>query len=269
MSKVVLITGATSGIGKEMAEVLATNGFKVYGTGRNIKNATGSENLEYSCMDVRDQESVDKVVKQIIENDGNVDILINSAGVGIAGALEEIPFNDIYNTYETNLFGIIRVTKAVIPHMRKNGGGLIVNVSSIAGRVALPFQSIYSSSKFALECITEALSIELRNFGIKVCMIEPGDYKTNVNQNRQVIIPGENSAYSERLRGFFDLLRKKIDTARNPEHIRKLILKIVKSKNPKIRYKSGRLVENLTPATKFITPPRIFEKILMTYYKIL
>jgi short-subunit dehydrogenase len=268
MRKVVLITGATSGIGKEMAEVLASNGYKVYGTGRNINSRTASENLKYLFMDVRDQNSVNKAVKNIAENNGKVDILINSAGVGIAGALEEIPFNDIYNTYETNLFGIIRVTKEVIPYMRKNGSGLIVNISSIAGRVALPFQSIYSSSKFALECITEALSIELRDFGIKVCMIEPGDYKTNVNKNRKVIIPDENSFYSERLNGFFDLLRKNIDTGRNPENIRKLILRIVKSKNPKLRYKSGRLVENLTPATRFIAPPRIFEKILMTYYKI-
>ncbi len=268
MAKVVLITGATSGIGKEMAEVLASKEYKVYGAGRNTKNMAGSPNLKYLFMDVKDQESVDTAVKQIIKNEGKVDILINNAGIGIAGALEEIPFNDIYNTYETNLFGIIRVTKQVIPYMRENNGGLIINVSSIAGRIGLPFQSIYSSSKFALEAITEALSIELKNFGIKVCMIEPGDFNTNVNQNRKVVRPAENSAYSKRLAGFFDLLKNNIDNGRNPENIRKLIIKIARSKNPKLRYKSGRLMENLTPAAKYIIPPRIFERILMKYYKI-
>ena len=110
MSKVVLITGATTGIGKEMAEVLAYNGYIVYGTGRNVKNASGSANLKYISMDVRKQDSVDKSDKQIINNDGRVDILINNAGLGIAGAMEEIPFDDIYNTYETNLFGITLLT---------------------------------------------------------------------------------------------------------------------------------------------------------------
>ena len=268
MAKVVLITGATSGIGKEMAEVLAGKGYMVYGTGRNIKNTAGSSNLKYLFIDVKDHDSVKTAVKQIINNEGKIDILINNAGIGIAGALEEIPFKDIYNTYETNLFGLIRVVKEVIPYMRRNNGGLIINTSSIAGRIGLPFQSIYSSSKFALESITEALSIELKDFGIKVCMIEPGDFNTNVNQNRKVVSPAENSPYYRRLEGFFDLLRKNIDNGRKPENIRKLILKIVKSKNPKLRYKSARLIENLTPLAKFIIPPRIFERVLITYYKI-
>ncbi len=268
MNKVVLITGATSGIGKEMAEVLAYHGYAVYGTGRNIKRVSVSANLRYLFMDVKDRDSVEKTVKQIIEKSGRIDILINNAGVGLAGALEEIPFSDIYNTYETNLFGIIRLTKEVIPFMRQQGRGLIVNVSSIAGRIGLPFQSIYSSSKFALESITEAMSIELKVFGIKVCMIEPGDYNTSVNQNRKIIRPSENSAYSERLSGFFDLLKRNIDNGRPPEQIKSLILKIVKSENPKMRYRSGRLIENLTPLARFIIPSRIFEKILIRYYKI-
>ncbi|MFC2136787.1 SDR family oxidoreductase [Bacteroidota bacterium] len=268
MKKVVLITGATSGIGKAIAEFLASYGYKVYGTGRNIKNAIETDELKFLYIDVRDEITIDKAIDHIIKKEKKIEVLINNAGIGIAGSLEEIPFNEIYNTYETNFFGMIRMIKKVTPFMRENGGGLIINISSIAGRIGLPFQSIYSSSKFALESVTEALSIELNNFGIKVCMVEPGDYNTNVNQNRVVIKPDESSPYSKRLKGFFNLLIKNINNGRDPSKINRLILKIIKAKNPKLRYKSGKILETLTPFVKFIIPDRMFEKILMKFYNI-
>ena len=268
MSKIVLITGATSGIGKEIANCLAENKYKVYGTGRNIKNLTDNDFLKFLYMDVRDEDSINKSVNQIIKDEGKIDILINNAGIGIAGALEDIPFDEIYNAYETNLFGTIRVTKKIIPYMRNNKGGLIINISSIGGIIGLPFQSVYSSSKFAIESITEALRIELNNFGIKVCMIEPGDYNTNVNQNRVTIKPGKDSPYFDRLSGFFDLLRNNINQGRDPKKIRKLVLRIVKSKNPRLRYKSGKVFEISTPVIKVLIPCRFFEKILLKFYKI-
>ncbi len=226
MPEVVLITGATAGLGKAMAESLARSGYQVIATGRNIPNESNINNLSYRYLDVKKSDSVKGTIKALIDQYHRIDILINSAGLGLAGPLEEIPFEDIYNLFETNFFGTIRVIKQVIPVMRKQGEGLIVNMSSIGGRIGLPFQSIYSSSKFAIESLTEALRIELKPFGIKVCLIEPGDYHTNVNYNRITITPPKESSYHKRLKNFFDLLEKNINKGSDPEKLGKLILKI-------------------------------------------
>ena len=266
--KVVLITGATSGIGKSMADTLAKEEYIVYATGRNIPSQSDIKNLHYKYLDVKNNDSVLGAVKDIMEHNSQIDVLINCAGLGLAGPLEEIPFDEIYNLYETNFFGTIRVIKHVIPIMRQAGGGLIVNISSIGGKVGLPFQSIYSSSKFAIESLTETLSIELKPFGIYVCLIEPGDYSTNVNKNRKTVEPAKESPYFERLKGFFDLLEQNINRGSKPQKINKLILKIVQSKSPKLRYRSGKFFERITPAAKGIIPDRIFEKIISRFYKI-
>jgi len=268
MPKIVLITGATTGMGKAMAESLAQAGFQVFATGRNLPEESKFDNLNYRYLDVQKSDSVKGAISGILEHQHRIDILINSAGIGLAGPLEEIPFEEIYNLYETNFFGTIRVIKYVVPIMRKQGEGIIVNMSSIGGRIGLPFQSIYSSSKFAIESLTEALRIELKPFGIKVCLIEPGDYHTNVNHNRRTLIPEKESPYHKRLKGFFDLLENNINKGSNPEKLGKLILKIVKSGNPRLRYKSGRFFERITPFAGNIIPSRIFEWILTRFYKL-
>lgn len=255
-------------MGKAMAESLARTGYQVFATGRKIPDDSRITNLSYKYLDVKNSDSVKGTISAIIEQHHRIDILINSAGLGLAGPLEEIPFEEIYNLFETNYFGTIRVIKQVIPIMRKQGKGLIVNLSSIGGRVGLPFQSIYSSSKFAIESLTEALRIELKPFGIKVCLIEPGDYHTSVNANRRTIIPSRESAYHKRLKNFFDLLENNINQGSDPEKLGKLILKIVKSRRPGLRYKSGKFFEKITPFARKLIPDRIFEWFLTMFYKL-
>jgi NAD(P)-dependent dehydrogenase (short-subunit alcohol dehydrogenase family) len=247
---------------------ITENGYQVFATGRNIPNESGHRNLFYRYLDIRNNDSVQGAVSGIMEQFQRIDILINSAGLGLAGPLEEIPFEEIYNLFETNFFGTIRVIKYIVPIMRKQGNGLIVNMSSIGGRIGLPFQSIYSSSKFAIESLTEALRIELKAFGIKVCMIEPGDYHTNAISNRRNIIPRKESPYHRRLKDFFDLLDNHITKGGNPEVLGKLILRITASKKPRLRYKSGKCIERITPFAGNIFPNRVFEWFLTRFYKI-
>lgn len=268
VKKVVFVTGATSGIGKAIASFLSKNGFKVYGTGRNVPLGSDTSDLTYLYLDVKKNESVVEAINLIREKEKKIDILINCAGVGITGPFEEIPLDGILDVFETNYFGVVRVTKQVIPLIRENKSGLIINISSIAGRVGLPFQSIYSSTKFALEGLTEALSIELKPFGINVCIIEPGDYKTNVNMNRRSFVPAYGSVYSQRLKNFYRLLDEKIEKGSDPDEIARLVLKIIEKKSPDLRYTAGRIFERITPFSKNRIPDRIFEKILQRFYRL-
>lgn len=268
MRKIVLITGGTSGLGLAAAITLAKNkkNYTVYATGRKFPEKTNDTGIIFSYLDVTQQESIDKLVSEIINKEGRLDILVNSAGIGTAAALEEVPIDTLQHAFDVNYFGTLRMIKAVVPHMRKQNNGLIINISSIGGLTSLPFQGVYSSTKFALEGLTEALSMELKPFGINTCLIEPGDYNTNVSKNRIVVKPENGSPYAQRLDGFFERLSTNIDKGRNPGKIGKLILKIINSKNPRLRYRSGRIFEVITPTVQRILPGRLFEKILVRFY---
>lgn len=268
MPKIILITGGTSGLGEAMANALANNGNIVYATGRNIEGKTDSEFLRYMRLDVTQQESISSALYDILEAHNKIDMLINNAGIGIAAPIEEIPIQEIKEAFDINLFGSIQMIQSIVPIMRKNKNGLIINISSIAGKVGLPFQGVYSSTKFAVEAVTEALSIELKPFGINVCLIEPGDYKTNVNINRKEVRPSPASPYAPRLSHFFHLINKNIEKGRHPKKLANLVVRISKKKNPKLRYRSGNIVERITPFVHFITPTRIFSKALEIFYKL-
>lgn len=268
MSKVVFITGGTSGIGEAIATVFSRRNYMVYSGGRNVHNRKNCKNLKYIPVDVTNDNSVDKAINLIVSENDGIDILINCAGVGVAAAIEEIPIEKIKQAFDVNLFGSIRTIKAVTPHMRKQGNGLIINISSIAGQVGLPFQGVYSSTKFALEGITEALRIELKPFGINTCLVEPGDYKTKVNQNRITTYPNQDSPYSKRLTSFFKIINNNIEKGRNPEKLANLIFRIANSKNPRLRYRSGKLFEKITPFVHRVTPPDLFGKMLEKFYKL-
>jgi NAD(P)-dependent dehydrogenase (short-subunit alcohol dehydrogenase family) len=182
-SKVVLITGGSSGIGKSIGEYLSTRNFKVYGTSRNPKN---SQEIPFSlvALDVTKPETITQAVTQIIEKEGKIDILVNNAGIGITGPIEETPDEEIKKAFDTNYFGPINVIKAVLPQMRSQGGGLIINITSIAGYMGLPYRGIYSATKGALELTTEAFRMELKDFNIKMTNVAPGDFATNIAAGR-------------------------------------------------------------------------------------
>ncbi|MGB8489815.1 MAG: SDR family NAD(P)-dependent oxidoreductase, partial [Bacteroidales bacterium] len=182
MDKVVLITGISSGFGRETAAILADKGHKVYGTVRKTGDPHG--NVKVLEMDLTNHVSIKDAVRTIVENEGRIDVLINNAGMHIGGPAETTPLENVRLLIDTNFIGMVRLTQEVLPVMRSQGSGIIINISSIGGLMGLPFQSFYSAGKFAIEGFSEALRMEVRRFGIKVVVIEPGDFHTSNTANR-------------------------------------------------------------------------------------
>ena len=267
MSKVVLVTGASSGIGKSIASFLSEKGYKVYGTSRNPKNA---QNFSFSliALDVTKPETITKAVDKIIANEGKLDVLINNAGKGITGPIEDTPTEEMKANFDTNFFGPIDVMKAVLPQMRKQKNGLIINVTSIAGYMGLPFRGLYSATKGALELVTEATRMEVKQFGINVVNVAPGDFATNIAAGRYHTPVFETSAYKEKYQENLDLMDAHVDGGMNPIEMAKAVEKIINSKNPKIHYKVGGFMEKFSIILKRILPDSWYEKLLMNHYKL-
>jgi NAD(P)-dependent dehydrogenase (short-subunit alcohol dehydrogenase family) len=184
-SRVVLITGTSSGFGKAIAAALALDGHRVYATTRRTAG-TPIAGVTHLRLDVTNESSVSDGLDEVLRGAGRIDVLVNNAGLGIAGALEDTTVEEAFAQFDTNLFGLHRMCRSVLPHMRKQGGGQIINMSSLAGQIAIPFQGFYSASKFAIEGYTEALRMEVRSFGVRVSMIEPGDFATAFTMNRRM-----------------------------------------------------------------------------------
>ena len=266
MQKIVLITGASSGIGKSIGEYLTIKGFKVYGTSRNPEKYADAA-FELLALDVRNSESIQSTISTIIAKSGRIDILINNAGVGITGPLEEIPMVEIKNNFETNFFGPINVIQNVLPQMRIQKSGLIINITSIAGYMGLPFRSVYSASKGALELISESLNMELKPFNINVCNVAPGDFATNIAAGRFNAPVISGSAYEKTYANNLKLLNDHVDSGLNPNEMAEAIFKIINSQNPKIHYKVGAFMQKFSIVLKRVLPDIWYEKILMNHYK--
>jgi NAD(P)-dependent dehydrogenase (short-subunit alcohol dehydrogenase family) len=267
MSKVVLITGGSSGIGKAVGEFLLQKGFTVYGTSRNPEKITNST-FPLIALDVRNVESVQKAVSEIIQKSGRVDVVINNAGVGITGPIEETPTEEIKNNFETNLFGPIEVIKAVLPQMREQKSGLIINITSIAGYMGLPYRGVYSSSKAALEIITESISMEVKSFGVNVVNVAPGDFATNIASGRYHAPVINGSAYEIPYGNTLKQMNEHVDSGSNPDEMAFAIYQIINEKNPKIHYKIGAFMQRFSIVLKRILPDRIYEAMLMNHYKL-
>ena len=266
MSKVVLITGGSSGIGKSVGEFLTTKGFVVYGTSRNpskIKNHP----FKLVALDVRKVETINNAIAEVIKNEGRLDVLVNNAGMGITGPIEETPTEEMRNVFETNFFGAIEVMKAVLPQMRSQKNGLIINVTSIAGYMGLPFRGVYSATKGALELITEALRMEVKQFGIRVTNVAPGDFATNIASGRYHTPVFETSPYKEVYQSNLDLMDAHVDSGSDPIEMAEAIYKIIYNNNPKVHYKVGEFMQKFSIALKRILPDKVYEKLLMNHYK--
>tara|TARA_R110001583_G_scaffold412_2_gene3834 strand:- start:76545 stop:77348 length:804 start_codon:yes stop_codon:yes gene_type:complete len=267
MSKVVLITGGSSGIGKSVGEFLLQKGFTVYGTSRNsdkIKNHP----FKLVSLDVNDTETISNAVNEIISKEGRLDILINNAGMGITGPIEETPTNEMRTVFNTNLFGAIDVMKAVLPQMRLQKSGLIINVTSIAGYMGLPFRGIYSATKGALEIVTESIRMEVKSFGIEVTNVAPGDFATNIASGRYHTPVFNNSPYKEAYQSNLNLMDAHVDSGSDPIEMAKAIYKIINTPKPKIHYKVGDFMQKFSILLKKILPDTIYEKMLMNHYKL-
>tara|TARA_R110001599_G_scaffold84265_9_gene227125 strand:+ start:23548 stop:24351 length:804 start_codon:yes stop_codon:yes gene_type:complete len=267
MPKVVLITGATSGIGKSVANYLSKKGMVVYGTSRTQKE---DKLLPYKmvALDVLNAASIQKAVSIIIEKEGKIDVLVNNAGMGITGPIEETPTEEMKKVFDTNLFGAVDVMKAVLPEMRKQNSGKIINVTSIAGYMGLPFRGVYSATKGALELITEATRMEVKQFGIHIVNVAPGDFATNIAAGRFHTPVFENSAYKKTYQENLDLMDAHVDGGMNPLVMAKAVYNIIETKSPKIHYKVGGFMEKFSIVLKRVLPDKMYEKLLMNHYKL-
>ena len=271
-SQVVMITGATSGFGKATANLLASNGYMVYGFGRSADdiNSENTNDPIMMNMDVNDDFSVKEAVNKVIKNEGRIDILLNIAGVGISGSVEDISIEEARGIFETNVFGSLGVSQAVLPHMRKAGKGLIVFVSSIGGLIGLPFQGIYSSTKFAIEGLAEALSVEVKSFGIDIVIVEPGDFATEFTAKRIKSSGAESdkSVYKEAYRCALSKIEKDETNGYHPDIFAKTTMNIIETRHRKLRYMMGSPMQKSSVLLKRLLPAKVFEKIIAKYYGI-
>ncbi|AOW19233.1 SDR family oxidoreductase [Urechidicola croceus] len=267
MSKVVLITGASSGIGLSIANFLTEKGYTVYGTSRSPKNIE-DYTFKLIKLEVTKEDSIKKAVQSIVDAEGRLDVLINNAGKGITGAIEETPTDEMRMVFDTNFFGAIDTMKEVLPYMRQQKYGRIINITSIAGYMGLPFRGIYSATKGALELVTEATNMEVKNFGIHAINVAPGDFATKIAKGRYHTPVYNDSAYKETYQRNLDLMNEHVSDGDDPIKMAKAIYGIIESKNPKIHYKVSNFLGKLSIVLKRILPDTMFQKMLMNHYKL-
>ncbi|MGB0982170.1 MAG: SDR family oxidoreductase [Winogradskyella sp.] len=267
MSKVVLITGGSSGIGKSIGEFLQTKNFKVYGTSRNPKNYPDSK-FTILALDVTKPETISRCIEEVLQLESKIDVLVNNAGAGITGPIEEIPDAELKKNFETNFFGPIHVIKAVLPTMRAQKSGLIINITSIAGYMGLPYRGVYSASKGALELITEAFRMELKPFNVQMTNVAPGDFATNIAAGRYHAPVLENSPYKMSYGNTLKTMDAHVDSGSDPQQMAEVIFKIITTKRPKIHYKVGAFMQKFSIVLKRILPDTVYEKLLMNHYKL-
>ncbi|WP_417236061.1 SDR family oxidoreductase [Bizionia paragorgiae] len=266
MSKVVLITGGSSGIGKSIGEYLTDKGFKVYGTSRNPERYSNSK-FPIIALDVNRPETITLAISEILKTENRIDVVINNAGVGITGAIEEIPNEQIQHNFDTNVFGPINVIKAVLPQMRKQNGGLVINITSIAGYMGLPYRGVYSASKGALELITEALRMEVKDFNIKMTNIAPGDFATNIAAGRFHAPVDPNSPYTK-YKSVLSDIDEHVNSSGDPIAVAKKVFEVINTKNPKVHYKVGAFMQKFSIVLKRILPDTLYEKLLLNHYNL-
>ena len=268
VSKVVLITGGSSGIGKAIGKYLSEKGFTVYGTTRALGNYPEHKGFELIEMDVHNEGSVKNAVSYVYYKERRLDILINNAGVGITGAIEETPDQEISKAFETNFIGPIRVVKAAMPHMRSQGAGLIINITSIAGHMGLPFRGIYSASKGALSLVTEALRMEVKEFGVKVVNIAPGDFVTNIAAGRYHAPMNQDSPYFKTYANILNSINQDVDSGQNPIEVAKMVYKVIQAEKPKVNYTVGVFLQRFSLLLKRFLPGKLYEKLLLNHHKL-
>jgi NAD(P)-dependent dehydrogenase (short-subunit alcohol dehydrogenase family) len=268
---IVLVTGASSGIGLSCARLLAEHGYRVYGTSRGSRAGTTPlpASIEMLTMDVTSSESVEAAIATVLAKEGRLDIVINNAGIGIAGAVEETTIEEAKSLFETNFFGIHRVCRAVIPQLRKQGSGHIVNIGSMGAVVAIPFQVFYSASKAAIAMLSDGLSMELKPFGIKVTRIEPGDYKTAFTNNRVFVASANTSAvYKDACHRAIAVMEHDEQNGADPEELARTLLKIIRMPSPGLNYRLGMLSQRLLVGLIPFLPAKAVEKLVMKSYNI-
>ena len=267
--KVAVVTGSSSGIGFETSLTLARSGFLTYATMRNlgkgatIKSVAAEEGLPIHVvqLNVTEERSINDAIHSIKSDVGKIDVLVNNAGYGLNGAFEDLAMEEIKAQYDTNLFGVIRVTQAVLPIMRKQKSGIIVNISSGAGRFGYPGGSAYVSTKFAIEGLSESMAYELEPFGIRVVLVEPGVIKTNFVNSMVAAKKSQdpNSPYAQLMQNVATSFQHMIEGGSSTDVVAKVVLKAVTSENPTLRYLAGKDVETWIEGKKSMADEEFYK----------
>jgi NAD(P)-dependent dehydrogenase (short-subunit alcohol dehydrogenase family) len=274
-TRVAVVTGSSSGIGFEIALMLARNGFQTYATMRNlaksenIKSIATKENLPIHIeqLDVTDNKSVKNAIQAIVSKANSIDVLVNNAGYALTGAFEDLAIEEIKAQYETNLFGLIRTTQAVLPIMRRQKSGIIVNISSGAGRFGYPAGSAYVSTKFAVEGLSESMAYELEPFGIKIIIVEPGVIKTNISNGMVIAKKSQNpnSPYSQIMQKMSTSFEHMLENASSPDVVAKVVLKAVAAENPSLRYLAGKDAEMWLEAKRNMSDDEFYKMMKQSF----
>ncbi|GGE32681.1 short-chain dehydrogenase/reductase [Pullulanibacillus camelliae] len=272
MSKkgVVLITGASSGMGMATAERLLKEGYSVYGAARRVEKmrALEAKGAQILAMDVTDDQSLADGVNRIISEQGRIDVLFNNVGYGSYGAVEDVPLEEAKRQFEVNLFGLSRLTQLVLPIMRKQGSGKIINNSSVGGRIYTPLGAWYHATKHALEGYSDCLRFEVASFGIDVIVIEPGSIQSEWSdimlENVQKV--SGKTAYADMTHSYVDMSKNMVKNASTPHVIADTVFKAIKARKPKTRYVAGKFAKPMLLLRKLVSD-RLFDRMLYSMLK--
>ena len=261
LKKVAIVTGASSGIGFCTAKLLAENGYSVFGL---ANNEFSTDLFNYQICDVTNTKKIDDIISKIFQSEGQIDLLVNCAGIGISGSVENTPNEKMQKIFDINFFGVVNMCKSVLPYMRQNKRGHIINISSVAGELPIPFQSFYSATKSALQSLSTALMMEVKPFGIKVACVLPGDTKTGFTASREKNLI-DDASYGNRINKSIATMEKDEQNGMSPESVAKVICKIANRKNPKMLNVVGFKYKFFVFLSK-ILPNKITNKLLFNLY---
>ncbi|MCA9898660.1 MAG: SDR family oxidoreductase [Ardenticatenaceae bacterium] len=265
--KVVLITGASSGLGRACAAHLVSKGFTVFGTSR--QPAEMPAGVQPIALDVTNDVSVEQAVTAVLAKAPRIDVLVNNAGMGVAGSLEETTIEEAKRQFEVNFFGAMRLCQQIIPVMRGQGNGRIVNISSLAGTIGLPFQALYSASKFALEGLSEALRLELEPFNIQVIVVQPGDFRTRFTASRRVVAAAQHSpVYGPRFATALQRYVSEENNGADPQLVAELLHRIILARSPRLSYRVGAWSQRFLVGLRPFLPDKLLIRLLASYYNL-
>lgn len=268
--KVVLVTGGSSGIGLATCRYLQQKGCKVYGTSRKARHGELMHGIPMLGLFLDDASSIRAAFDWLIQKEGRIDVLVNNAGTGIAGAIEDTATEEITAIFQTNVFGQLECCRAAIPQMRKQNKGCIINISSIGGEFGLPYRGVYSASKSAIDRFSETLRMELAQWNITVSIVQPGDYKTNINNNRIIAKASlrEDSPYYDGFIKNYKGISDDISSGHPPVDVAKVVWRIIDSKKPYMRYPSATFLQRFSLSLNRVLPSHIFQKLLVKRFPV-
>lgn len=261
----IIVTGASSGIGKVICDALRRDGYHVIGISRSIQRVEEEGYHAFPC-DIQKPEEIASWIDHTLKHIGPIHGLINAAGVGFIGSAEDTSLQEARDVFETNTFGVFNMCQAVIPLMRQQRNGIIINITSLAGRIGLPYRGVYAASKFAVEGFSESMSQELKQFGIRVVILEPGDFNTPINQHRKAAqhVHRENQMQHDAIAR---QIREEVQAAPHPHAVASAILRILKKPSPALRYQVGHFMQKISVLVKACLPSRWFEQLVMKRYR--